>query len=75
MLKQIPLPISLEGSAIFDNFFITNDNRALLSTLKDFGTPQSSDNFIYLWGEAGSGVSYLLSAIQNNLSTLTMQYK
>ena len=74
MLKQIPLPISLEGSSIFDNFFITNDNRALLSTLKDFGTPQSSDNFIYLWGEAGSGVSYLLSAIQNNLSTLTMQY-
>ncbi|MFT7491798.1 MAG: DnaA family protein [Pseudohongiellaceae bacterium] len=74
MLRQIPLPISLEGSAIFDNFFLTDDNRALLSTLKDFGTPKSKDNFIYLWGEAGSGVSYLLSAIQNNLSALTMQY-
>jgi DnaA family protein len=74
MLRQIPLPISLEGSAIFDNFFLTDDNRALLSTLKDFGTPKSTDNFIYLWGEAGSGVSYLLSAIQNNLSALTMQY-
>jgi len=74
MLRQIPLPISLESSAIFDNFFITDDNRALLSTLKDIGTSRSLDNFVYLWGEPGSGVSYLLSAIQNNSPTLTMQY-
>lgn len=78
MLKQIPLPISLEGSTVFDNFFIADSNRALISALKIFGTSPSSkqplDNFIYLWGEAGSGVSYLLSAIQNNLPALTMQY-
>ena len=69
MLKQIPLPISLEGSAVFDNFFIAENNRALIAALKDFGTSplskQPSDNFIYLWGEVGSGLSYLLSAIQN----------
>ena len=78
MLKQIPLPISLEGSTVFDNFFIAENNRALIAALKDFGTlsssKQTSDNFIYLWGEEGSGLSYLLSAIQNNLPALTMQY-
>ncbi len=78
MLKQIPLPISLEGSAVFDNYFIADNNRELISTLKNFGTSptskQLSDNFIYLWGDTGSGISYLLSAMQNNLSALTMQY-
>jgi DnaA family protein len=78
VLTQIPLPISLEGSTVFDNFFITENNRALIAALKDFGSSPSSkppyDNFIYLWGEVGSGVSYLLSAIQNNLPALTMQY-
>ena len=78
VLKQIPLPISLEGSAVFEHYFIADNNRELISTLKNFGvsptSKQLSDNFIYLWGATGSGVSYLLSAIQNNLPTLTMQY-
>lgn len=74
MLKQIPLPISLEGSAVFDSFFIADNNQLVISALKDFGTLASADHYIYLWGEAGCGLSYLLSAIQNNLSSLAMQY-
>ncbi len=74
MLKQIPLAISLESSAVFDNFFVSESNQALIADLKNFGTNISPDNFIYLWGEQQSGLSYLLSAIQNNLSQLPMQY-
>lgn len=74
MLKQIPLAISLESSAVFDNFFVSEPNQALIADLKYFGANASLNNFIYLWGEQHSGLSYLLSAVQNNLSQLSMQY-
>ncbi len=74
MLKQLPLAISLESSAVFDNFFVSEPNQLLISDLKNFGTDTSPDHFVYLWGEQHGGLSYLLSAIQNNLSRLSMQY-
>lgn len=58
--SQLTLPIVLNDEATFDNFYVTEQNRQLVTTLKN------SDNwlepFIYLFGPSKCGCSHLLQA-------------
>lgn len=60
--EQLPLGIALRDSATFANFYLpqAHPNRQAVSVLESF--PAGDEPVIYLWGEAGSGVSHLLQA-------------
>jgi chromosomal replication initiation ATPase DnaA len=63
--KQLPLAISPDSSATFDNFYISStNNRVVVSALKAF-TDQHEEFLFYLSGDVGSGVTHLLEAVQN----------
>ncbi len=54
--EQLPLRISLQDSATFDNFYSAG-NAALIHVLQ-----HDSEAFVYLWGKEGTGKSHLLQA-------------
>jgi len=56
MQQQIPLPLSLQEDFNFDSF-IADDNALIVDALKN-----SSEPFIFLWGDAGTGKTQLLQA-------------
>lgn len=57
---QLALPVALNDEATFDNFYITEQNRQLVSTIQNWDNwPES---FIYLFGPIKSGCSHLLQA-------------
>jgi len=51
------LNVSLNDTATFDNFYVTDKNQQLLTCLSDTKHP-----LIYLWGRVGSGRTHLLQA-------------
>lgn len=63
--QQLPLGVSLRDDATFDNFFLPDPdpNRQVVAALQRFAAGDSADPVIYLWGEAGSGVSHLLQSV------------
>ncbi|HTP61243.1 MAG TPA: DnaA/Hda family protein [Burkholderiales bacterium] len=60
-MKQLALGISPRQQPTLDNF-VPGANAELISRLRAFKTGNFSENVLYLWGEAGSGKSHLLSA-------------
>lgn len=61
-VAQLPLHLNLRDDAIFDNYFV-GDNAQLILSLKNFIMQQpASEQFIYCYGESGSGRTHLLQA-------------
>ena len=57
MISQLPLAITWRDHATFNNFY-TGNNALLVSSLL-----LASEQFIYIWGDSGSGKSHLLQAV------------
>jgi DnaA-homolog protein len=75
--EQLFLGLSLSDEATFANFFTQSQSTNALvvsSLLNFFDDPQ--ENFIYLWGASGSGVTHLLQAVchQAQEKKLSFQY-
>lgn len=66
--QQLSLGVSLRDDATFDNFFLpeADPNRQVVTALRAFAAGDSADPAVYLWGEAGSGVSHLLQSVCQN---------
>ena len=60
-LDQLTLGVALDDDARFENFFVSELNQALLSVL----TTDKEEPFLYIWGNASSGLSHLLQASCN----------
>ncbi|GAA4364901.1 DnaA regulatory inactivator Hda [Kangiella marina] len=66
-MQQLPLDIELKADATFDNFVTGSDgNSQLLSRLQS--AAQGEADFIYLYGEPGTGRSHLLQAFTQHYS-------
>ncbi|SEA30058.1 DnaA regulatory inactivator Hda [Microbulbifer marinus] len=63
--QQLPLGVSLRDDATFDNFYLSDSdpNRQVVTLLQSFVSGENPEPVIYLWGEAGSGVSHLLQSV------------
>jgi len=59
--KQLPLNLHLRDDAIFDNFYV-GQNQSLLYQLQRFVSDECSESFIYCYGDSGVGRSHLLQA-------------
>lgn len=75
--EQLFLGLSLSDEATFANFFTQPQSANALvvsSLLNFFDDPQ--ENFIYLWGASGSGITHLLQAVchQAQEKKLSFQY-
>lgn len=68
-MQQLLLDIQPAARPNFDNF-VVGQNAEALNSLKNALFNASAPHFIYLWGEAGSGKSHLLSACQQIADTL-----
>ena len=68
LFEQLPLAIYRHG-VTFDNYYIYQGNREAVSALRSLLLP-NADNFIYLWGAPGVGVSHLLQSFQQELAQL-----
>ncbi len=73
MPVQLPLNISPNMVASFDNFFVSTENHLLVEHLQGF-INNPVEWLIYLWGETGGGVSHLLSATMRHLSSYDCCY-
>lgn len=62
--QQLSLPVRLDDSATFDNFFVTDGNGLALQAAKDAAALNDS---AYLFGPPGSGRSHLLQAACHRL--------
>jgi DnaA family protein len=62
MMKQLPLEISEPPVPTLKNF-IVGKNAELIHLLNQIADGTTSEKFIYLWGEHGSGKTHLLKAI------------
>ena len=65
-IEQLPLAI-YHRPLTFDNYYIYPGNREAVSALQNLLLP-NTDNFVYVWGTAGSGVSHLLQSFQQGLT-------
>lgn len=63
-MKQLLLDIQPSAAPSLDNFIVGRNAEALHS-LKQALAGQAETRFIYLWGDAGSGKSHLLSACES----------
>lgn len=61
-MQQLLLDISTQKKPSLDNF-VTGKNRELLELLKQLVLRQSSEHFIYLWGDNAVGKTHLLRAL------------
>ncbi|WP_346839274.1 DnaA regulatory inactivator Hda [Microbulbifer sp. SAOS-129_SWC] len=63
--QQLSLGVSLRDDATFDNFYLapSDTNQQVVVALEQFAGGQSIEPVIYVWGEAGSGVSHLLQSV------------
>lgn len=62
MVSQLPLGITWRDHATFNNFYV-GQNAQLVSSLE-----LANEQFIYLWGDTGSGKSHLLQAVCHQVS-------
>lgn len=60
-MQQLPLAISPRPEPAFDNF-VPGPNAEALARVRQLAAGTLGERIVYLWGEAGSGRSHLLSA-------------
>ena len=60
-MRQLALELGPSAVPAFDNFF-PGRNMEAVSALHSLASGQSSEHFVYLWGERGCGRSHLLQA-------------
>src|SRR5690554_5273907 len=60
--QQLSLSVSLSDYATFDNFFVPADGSNAQSLALLCQQLEGGENFIYLWGGEGAGLSHLLQA-------------
>jgi DnaA family protein len=71
--KQLIFPFQINQKASFDSFFCSPDNQNLMTRLADIvSSPDTSELIIH--GEEGSGKSFLMQAICNELSSAEKQF-
>lgn len=71
---QLALGLTLDDDARLDNFYVSDDNRTLFNTLRQWLTAaESSDPMLFLSGCAGSGKSHLLQAACHELAELNLR--
>ncbi|MDA7548963.1 DnaA/Hda family protein [Gammaproteobacteria bacterium] len=71
--KQLIFPFQINQKASFDSFFCSPDNQNLMTRLADIVSgPDTSELIIH--GEEGSGKSFLMQAICNELSSAEKQF-
>lgn len=71
--KQLIFPFQINQKASFDSFFCSPDNQNLMTRLADIVSgPDTSELIIH--GEEGSGKSFLMQAICNELSSAQKQF-
>ena len=71
--KQLIFPFQINQKASFDSFFCSSDNQNLMARLADIvSSPDTSELIIH--GEEGSGKSFLMQAICNELSSAEKQF-
>jgi DnaA family protein len=71
--KQLIFPFQINHKASFDSFFCSPDNQNLMTRLADIvSSPDTSELIIH--GEEGSGKSFLMQAICNELSSAEKQF-
>jgi DnaA family protein len=68
-MKQLLLDIKPASAPTLDNF-ITGRNAEALASLTAANNHTAQSNFIYLWGETGSGKSHLLKACKSQALTI-----
>ncbi len=67
MMKQIALDIGLARAPTLESFFAGPNDAALRHLQLWVGSPTRSPVPTYLWGEAASGKTHLLQAVQESL--------
>lgn len=60
-MRQLALGLAASPAPAFDNFF-PGRNVEAMSALRSLASGQSGEQFVYLWGERGSGRTHLLQA-------------
>ena len=65
---QLIFPFQINQKASFKNFFCTSDNLHLINRLEDI-VIENAGHEIMIYGENGSGKSFLMQAICNELSS------
>ena len=71
--KQLIFPFQINQKASFDSFFCSPDNQNLMTRLADIVSgPDTSELIIH--GEEGSGKSFLMQAICNELSSAEKKF-
>jgi DnaA-homolog protein len=60
-MRQLPLDISASSAPEFDNFLAARNAEAVAS-VRALAAGELRERIVYLWGEAGSGRSHLLTA-------------
>ena len=71
--KQLIFPFQINQKASFDSFFCSPDNQNLMTRLADIAISQDA-NEIIIHGEKGSGKSFLMQVICNELSSSEKQF-
>ena len=71
--KQLIFPFQINQKASFDSFFCSPDNQNLMTRLADIVSSQDTSELI-IHGEEGSGKSFLMQAICNELSSAEKQF-
>tara|TARA_B110000003_G_C16503523_1_gene478336 strand:- start:71 stop:778 length:708 start_codon:yes stop_codon:yes gene_type:complete len=71
--KQLIFPFQINQKASFDSFFCSPDNQNLMTRLADIVISQDANELI-IHGEEGSGKSFLMQAICNELSSAEKQF-
>ncbi|SFC72018.1 regulatory inactivation of DnaA Hda protein [Microbulbifer thermotolerans] len=61
----------MRDDATFDNFYLSeaDPNRQVVALLQSFASGENPEPVIYLWGDAGSGVSHLLQSVCQSAET------
>ena len=71
--KQLIFPFQINQKASFDSFFCSPDNQHLMTRLADIVISRDANELI-IHGEEGSGKSFLMQAVCNELSTAEKQF-
>ena len=70
---QLIFPFQINQKASFDSFFCSSDNINLMTRLADIALSKNTHELI-IHGEKGSGKSFLMQAICNELSSSGKQF-
>ncbi|MEW5249308.1 DnaA regulatory inactivator Hda [Microbulbifer discodermiae] len=75
--QQLTLGVSLRDDATFDNFYLSpaDENRQIVTALRQFAGGEFPEQVLYLWGEEGSGVSHLLQSVCQQAESLRRSFQ